>query len=111
MRRGSKFRQGQRMRSRITEPGNAHRNHVLSELNQPLGRRRCRQQRFAGESGRDRTMLTTFAFVLLSVGVSRALLRRIVNRTTTGFRGVNTGSLQHAAAERLPEKGRSDQQD
>ena len=65
MRRGSEFRQGQRTWSRVTKLANADRDYVLRELNQPLGRRRCQQQRLARESGRDRTMLATFAFVLL----------------------------------------------
>ena len=110
MRRGSECRQSDRLKSRVTGLENADRNHVLSELSQPFDRRRSQQQRFAAQPRRDRTMLATLASVLLSVGVARALLRRIVNRATTGFRGLNTGSLQHAAAERLPEQRRSDQQ-
>ena len=110
MRRGSEFRQGKRMRSRVTETGTAHRNHVPSELNQPLDRRRRQQKRFATEPGRDRTMLATLAFVLLSVGIARALLCRTLNRTTTGSWGLDTRLLQHAATERLPKQRRSDQQ-
>ena len=110
MRHGSKFRQSQRMRSRVTETGTAHRNHVLSEFNQPFGRRRRQQQRFAAEPCRNRTMLATLAFVRLSIRVAWTLLRRIINRTTAGFPGLDTSSLNHAATKRLPKQRRSDQQ-
>ena len=55
------------MVSRVTEPLNAHRNHVLSQLSQPFDRRHRQQQQFAAEPGRDRTMLATLAFVRLTV--------------------------------------------
>ena len=64
---GSEFRQAHRIRSRVTVTGTAHRNHVLSELSQPFDRGRRQQRRFAAEPCRDRAMLMTLAFALLTV--------------------------------------------